>query len=69
MLEAVAKAENLEVKPEDMEVEVLAMAQAYGASPEQVSKIIREQGRIGDLAASVLRKKAAQLIIDQVEKE
>ncbi|QJW48637.1 trigger factor [bacterium BFN5] len=69
MLEAVAKAEALEVKPEDMEAEVIAMAQSYGASPEQVSKIIREQGRIGDLAASIIRKKAAQFIIDNIEKE
>lgn len=69
MLEAVGKAENVEVKPEDMEAEVIAMAQSYGASPEQVSKIIREQGRVGDLVASIIRKKAAQLIIDSVEKE
>ncbi|MEG6584203.1 trigger factor [Dendrosporobacter sp. 1207_IL3150] len=69
MLEAVAKAENVEVKPEDMEAEVVAMAQSYGASPEQVSKIIREQGRIGDLAASIIRKKAAQFLIDNAQKE
>lgn len=69
MLEAVGKTEAVEVKPEDMEAEVVAMAQTYGASPEQVSKIIREQGRIGDLAASIIRKKAAQLIIDSVAAE
>lgn len=69
MLEAVGKTEAVEVKPEDMEAEVVAMAQTYGASPEQVSKIIREQGRIGDLAASIIRKKAAQLIIDSVATE
>ena len=61
MLEEVAKAE-------DIKVEVAAMAAAYGATPQQVQKIIKEQGRIGDLAASVLRKKTAQFIIDNIAK-
>ena len=42
------------------------MAAAYGATPQQVQKIIKEQGRINDLAATVLRKKTAQFIIDNI---
>lgn len=64
MLEKVAQVENLEVKPEDMQMEVMAMAEAYGAAPEEVSKIIRDQGRLADLAKTVLRKKAAVLIVE-----
>lgn len=68
MLEEVAKAENIKVEAKDLDAEVAAMAAAYGATPQQVQKIIKEQGRIGDLAASVLRKKTAQFIIDNIAK-
>lgn len=66
MLEEVAKAENIKVEADDLNAEVAAFAPAYGATPQQVQKIIKEQGRIGDLAASVLRKKTAQFIIDNI---
>lgn len=66
MLEEVAKAEGIKVEAKDLDAEVAAMAAAYGATPQQVQKIIKEQGRIGDLAASVLRKKTAQFIIDNI---
>lgn len=68
MLEEVAKAENIKVEAKDLDEEVAAMAAAYGATPQQVQKIIKEQGRIGDLAASVLRKKTAQFIINNIAK-
>ena len=68
MLEEVAKAEDIKVEAKDRDEEVAAMAAAYGATPQQVQKIIKEQGRIGDLAASVLRKKTAQFIIDNIAK-
>ena len=68
MLEEVAKAEDINVEAKDLDEEVAAMAAAYGATPQQVQKIIKEQGRIGDLAASVLRKKTAQFIIDNIAK-
>ena len=68
MLEEVAKAEDIKVEAKDLDEEVAAMAAAYGATPQQVQKIIKEQGRIGDLAASVLRKKTAQFIIDNIAK-
>ena len=68
MLEEVAKAEDIKVEAKDLDEEVAAMAAVYGATPQQVQKIIKEQGRIGDLAASVLRKKTAQFIIDNIAK-
>ena len=66
MLEAIAKAEELKVEPADMQAEVEGMAKAYGTTAAQVQKIITEQGRIGDLAATILRKKAAQVIVDNI---
>ncbi len=66
MLEAVAKAEEIKVEAADLDAEIGAMAAAYGATPAQVQKIIKEQGRIGDLAATVLRKKTAQFVVDNI---
>ena len=66
MLEEVAKAENIKVEAKDLDAEVAGMAAAYGATPVQIQKIIKEQGRVGDLAATVLRKKTAQFIIDNI---
>ena len=66
MLEEVAKAEDIKVEAKDLDAEVAGMAAAYGATPQQVQKIIKEQGRINDLAATVLRKKTAQFIIDSI---
>lgn len=66
MLEEVAKAEDIKVEAKDLDAEVAGMAAAYGATPQQVQKIIKEQGRISDLMSSVLRKKTAQFIIDNI---
>lgn len=68
VLEEIVKAEKIEATPEDLKAEVDGMAQAYGASAEEIEKIIRKQEYMGALVQSVLRKKAAQLIIDSVEK-
>lgn len=65
-LEAIAKAEEIKVSAEDMQIEVEAMAKAYGATVKQVQKIIQEQGRIGDLAGTIVRKKAAKLVVDSI---
>lgn len=64
LLEAVAKTEGIEVKPEDLEAEVAAMAANYQAPVDEVRKVILQEGRVDALAKSVLRKKAAMLIID-----
>ena len=68
MLEAVAKAEDIKVEGKDLDDEVAAMALTYGATPAQVRKVVKEQGRIGDLITTVLRKKTSQFILDNVAK-
>lgn len=68
MLEAVAKAEGIKVEGKDLDGEVAAMALTYGATPAQVRKVIKEQGRIGDLITTVLRKKTSQFILDNAAK-
>ena len=66
MLEEVAKAENITVEKADIDKEIAMMAAAYGATPKQVAKIIKEQGRFGDLAATVSRNKTMQFIFDNL---
>lgn len=66
MLEEVAKAENIKVEAADLDKEVEVMAAVYGATPKQVKKIIAEQGRLNDLAATVLRNKTMQFIFDNL---
>lgn len=69
LLEAVVKAEALEVSPEEVDAEIATIAKGYGAEVEDVKEIINGQGKMSTVFDSVLRKKAAQLIIDSVEKE
>ena len=66
MLEEVAKAESIKVEAADLDKEVETMAAAYGATPKQVKKIIAEQGRLNDLAATVLCNKTMQFIFDNL---
>ncbi|MEN6567703.1 MAG: trigger factor [Veillonellales bacterium] len=67
VLEAIVKAEALEPAKEDIQGEITAMAETYGTSAAEVDKIVRSQGHMSALVDSVLRKKAAQTIIDSVE--
>lgn len=66
MLEAIAKAEDVKVEATDLADEVESMAKSYGATAEQVQAIIQQQGRINDLVNTVVRKKAVQIIMDNV---
>ncbi len=69
MLEAIAKAEQVDATPEDLDKEVAAMAAGYQAPVEEVKKIILAEGRLEALARSVVRKKAAQIVIDSAVAE
>lgn len=63
VLEAVAKAENIEVKDIDLQAEIFTMAQNFGADPKEVYKIIIKERRVPMLVQSVGRKKAASFIL------
>jgi len=69
LMEAIVRAEALEVSIEEIDAEIGSIAKGYGAELADVKKIINEQGRMSFVVDSILRKKAAQLIIDSVEKE
>ena len=63
VLEAIAKAENIEVKDIDLQAEIITMAQNFGADPKEVYKIILKEHRVPMLVQSVGRKKAASFIL------
>ena len=64
MLDAVAKAENLKVEDKDINAEIALLAATYGTTPQEVAKIIKKNRSIGNLVATVMHKKAANLVID-----
>lgn len=66
VLEAIAKAEKVQVGPEDIMNEIAMMARAYGAKVKEVEKIIKEQRRMGVLVDNIARKKAAKLVVDNI---
>jgi len=68
-MEAIVRAEALEVSVEEIDAEIGVIAKGYGAELADVKSIISEQGRMSFVVDSILRKKAAQLVIDSVEKE
>ncbi len=63
VLEAIAKAEGIEVKDIDLQAEIITMAQNFGADPKEVYKIIVKERRVPMLVQSVGRKKAASFIL------
>ncbi len=65
-LDAIAKAEALEAGEADIKEELEEISKHYGASVEQVQKVFLAQGRMGMLLESILRRKAANLIIESV---
>ena len=58
-LEAVAKAENLEVSDEEFEAEIKRLAEQYGMTAEQVKAAVPEEGLKGDLKL----RKARELVL------
>ncbi len=66
MLEEVVKAEEIKLEPEDLDREIAGMAAAYGVKPNEVKKVIREQNRFADLAVTILHRKAANFIVENI---
>ena len=60
VLETIAEKEDLTVTNEDLSMEIYSMAHQFNADPNDVMKIIKDEGRVGMLVNSVLRKKAAE---------
>ena len=67
VLDAIAKAENIQVSMEDVDSELSAIASQHGATLEDVKKIIKSNGTMGLLLANILRRKDAHVIIDSAK--
>lgn len=67
VLDAIAKAENIQVDMADVDAEISAISAQHGASVEEVKKIIKSNGTMGLLLANILRRKAAHVVIDSAK--
>ena len=67
VLDAIAKAEDIQVDMADVDAEIAAISAQHGASPEEVKKIIKGNGTMGLLMANILRRKAAHVVIDSAK--
>lgn len=67
VLDAIAKAEDIQVDMADVDAEIAAVSAQHGASPEEVKKIIKGNGTMGLLLANILRRKAAHVVIDSAK--
>lgn len=66
LLEAIVKEENIQMDPEDIEKELSLIAQSYQAPLEEVRKAMMQPDRLAALVTSITRKKASQMIMDNV---
>lgn len=67
VLDAIAKAEDIQVDMADVDAEIAAISAQHGASSEEVKKIIKGNGTMGLLLANILRRKAAHVVIDSAK--
>lgn len=67
VLDAIAKAEDIQVDMADVDAEIAAISAQHGASPEEVKKIIKGNGTMGLLLANILRRKAAHVVINSAK--
>ncbi|MBN1630356.1 MAG: trigger factor [Thermoleophilia bacterium] len=65
VLDAVAKAEGIEATDEEVSAMVAEMAAAGKVDAQQLEKRLRKGGRLEELRASMVRDKAADLIVEQ----
>ncbi|MDY4920841.1 MAG: trigger factor [Phascolarctobacterium sp.] len=67
VLDAIAKAEGIQVDMADVDAEIAAISSQHGASVDEVKKIIKSNGTMGLLLANILRRKAARVVIDSAK--
>src|SRR5207244_6019479 len=63
VLEAVARAESLDVTAEELGAEIGKMAQAYDRDPKELAKQLDRSGQVVTLAGDIIRTKALDILI------
>jgi trigger factor len=66
-LEAVARAEHLEVSAEEIEREIAALARAVGREPREVERTLERSGEVVSVAGDILRTKALDVVVSHAE--
>jgi len=67
VLEAVARAEDLQVSAEEIGVEIASLAEAYGREPKELAKQLDRTGQIVTLAGDIIRTKALDLLVEHAD--
>lgn len=66
VLEAIAKAENLQVSDEDLDKEINKMAEQYKQEPAQLRTLIESQGNINFLRDEIGKDKTIDFLVEKV---
>jgi trigger factor len=66
-LEAVARAEGLEVTDEELTKVIERLAREVGRSPKEIRKSLERSGQITSLAGDIIRDKALGLVVENAE--
>lgn len=64
VLEAIAKAEKIEVTQDEINKELNDMAEAYKRTPEEIRNILAANGSLGSLNEEILIRKTVQFLVD-----
>ncbi|HLB62607.1 MAG TPA: trigger factor [Actinomycetota bacterium] len=67
VLEAVARAEKLEVGTDELATEVKAIARSFGKDVKEVATALDRSGQIVALAGDIIRSKALDLLVEHAE--
>ncbi|MEW6173883.1 MAG: trigger factor [Bacillota bacterium] len=64
VLDAIAKAENLEAPDEEVDEEIAKLAAVYRQDPQELRKALEDGGRLDVVKGKLLREKAIGLLVD-----
>jgi trigger factor len=67
VLEAISRAEKLEVGADELASEVKAIARSFGKDAKEVAKALDRSGQIVTLAGDIIRSKALDLLVEHAE--
>ncbi len=64
VLEAVAKAENIEASEEEIEAELENLSKMYGRSADEIRSIFASNGTLGTLVQDIVARKTVKFLVD-----
>jgi len=67
VLEAVARAEDIQISAEEIGAEIGSLAQAYDRDPKELAKQLDRTGQIVTLAGDIIRSKALDLLVEHAD--